>query len=64
VATVQAPKANQTPTEDSHYLAATERIKAAVRELQEKGIIDAQGQRVQKKLPPDMQDDANRDFGG
>ena len=64
VATVQTPKANQTPTEDPHYPAAVERVKAAVRELQEKGIIDAQGRRVRQNLPPDMQEDADRDFGG
>jgi hypothetical protein len=64
VATVQVPKANQTPTEDPHYPAAVERVKAAVRELQKKGIIDPQGRRVRKELPPDMQEDADRDFGG
>jgi hypothetical protein len=64
MATTEAPKANQTPTEDPHYPAAVERVKTAVRELQEKGIIDAQGRRIQQDLPPDMQEDADRDFGG
>lgn len=64
VATVQVPKTNQTPTADPHYPAAVERIKAAVRKLHGKGIIDPQGQRLQKELPPDMQEDADRDFGG
>ena len=64
MATVQIPKTNQTPTEDPHYPAAVDRVKAAVRELQEKGIIDPQGRRVRKELPPDMQEDADRDFGG
>ena len=64
VATVEIPKANQTPTEDPHYPAAVERVKAAVRELQEKGIIDAQGRRIRQDLPPDMHKDADRDFGG
>jgi hypothetical protein len=64
VATVEIPKTNQTPTKDPQYPAAVERVKAAVRELQEKGIIDAQGRRVRRDLPPDMQEDADRDFGG
>jgi hypothetical protein len=64
VATVEIPKANQTPTEDPHYPSAVERVKAAVHELQEQGIIDAQGKRVRQDLPPDMQEDADRDFGG
>ena len=64
VATVEIPKANQTPTQDPHYPAAVERVKAAACELQEKGIIDAQGRRVRQDLPPDMQEDADRDFGG
>ncbi|HXB72707.1 MAG TPA: hypothetical protein VNY05_31010 [Candidatus Acidoferrales bacterium] len=64
MATVEIPKAHQTPTEDPHYLAAVERVKGAARELQEKGIIDAQGRRVRQDLPPDMQEDAGRDFGG
>ncbi len=64
MATVQVPKANQTPTADTHYPAAVERIKAAVHELQEKGIVDPQGHRLQKDLPADMQEDADRDFGG
>lgn len=64
MATTEVPKANQTPTEDPHYPAAVERVKAAVRELQEKGIIDAQGRRIRQDLPPDMQEDADRDFGG
>ena len=64
MATVEVPKTNQTPSEDPHYPAAVKRVKAAVRELQEKGIINAQGQRMRQDLPPDMQEDADRDFGG
>ena len=64
MATVQVPKTNQTSTVDPHYPAAVERVKLAVRELQEKGIIDPQGRRIRKELPPDMQEDADRDFGG
>jgi hypothetical protein len=64
VATTQVPKASQTPTEDPNYPAAVQRVKAAALELQKKGIVDAQGQRVQRDLPSDMQEDADRDFGG
>ena len=64
VSTVEIPKANQTPTQDPHYPAAIERVKGAVRELQKKGIIDAQGRRIRQDLPPDMEEDAGRDFGG
>ena len=64
MATVEVPKTNQTPTEDPKYPAAVERVKAAARELQKKGIIDAQGRRIRQDLPPDMQENADRDFGG
>ena len=62
--TVETLKANRTPTEDPHYPAAVERVKAAVRELQAKGVIDAEGRRIRQDLPPDMRADAARDFGG
>jgi hypothetical protein len=64
MATVQIPKTNQTPAADPHYPAAVKRVKAAVRQLQKKGIIDAQGRRIRQGLPPDMQEGADRDFGG
>ncbi len=64
MATVEIPKKNLTPTDDAHYPQAVERVKVAVRELQEKGVIDPQGRRIRKELPPDMQEDAVRDFGG
>jgi hypothetical protein len=64
MATVEIPKTIQTPTEDPHYAAAVERVKAAVRELQGKGIIDGHGKRVRQDLPADMQEGADRDFGG
>jgi len=41
-----------------------ERGKAAVRRLQELGIIDAQGNRIRTDLPADMQEGSDRDFGG
>jgi hypothetical protein len=44
--------------------AAGVRIKEAVRRLQELGIIDATGQRLNKELPPDMREGSDTDFGG
>ena len=44
--------------------AAVERAKEAARQLQEKGIIDAEGRRVRKDLPSDMREGQDRDFGG
>ena len=64
MATAEVPKANQAPANDPHYPAAVARVKTAVRQLQEQGIIDAVGRRVRKDLPPDMQQDSDRDFGG
>ena len=64
MATVEVPKTNQTPTRDPHYPAAVERVAQAVRELQDKGIIDRQGKRICQDLPPDMQEGSDRDFGG
>jgi hypothetical protein len=55
---------NQKPKEDPHYPAAVKRAKEAVRRLQEAGIIDAEGRRIRKDLPPDMQEGQDRDFGG
>jgi hypothetical protein len=32
------------------------RIKKAVRDLQERGILDERGRRIRKELPPDMRE--------
>jgi hypothetical protein len=37
---------------------------AAVRDLQEKGILDAEGQLINRTLPPDMRPESDTDFGG
>ena len=55
---------NQKPKEDPYYPAAVERAKEAARRLQELGIIDAEGRRIRKDLPADMQEGQDRDFGG
>jgi len=51
-------------TEDPHHAAGVERGKAAVRKLQELGIIDSQGRLIRTDLPADMQEGSDRDFGG
>lgn len=55
---------NQMPIKDPHHAAAVERGKAAVRKLQEQGIIDSQGCRIRTDLPADMHEGNDRDFGG
>lgn len=54
----------QKPQEDPHHAGAVERGKAAVRKLQEQGILDSKGRRIRSDLPADMQEDKGRDFGG
>ena len=55
---------NPKQVEDPDHAAAMERGKAAVRKLQEQGIIDSQGRRIRTDLPNDMQERNDRDFGG
>jgi hypothetical protein len=55
---------NQKPKEDPHYPEAVKRAKEAARRLQEAGITDAEGRRIRKGLPADMQEGQGRDFGG
>lgn len=55
---------DQKPKCDPHYPAAAKRAKEAARRLQDAGIIDAEGRRIRKHLPPDMQEDQDREFGG
>lgn len=43
---------------------AGERIRVAVRDLQDRGIIDANGNRIRTDTPPDMMPGADTDFGG
>lgn len=52
------------PKYDPHYPAAVERAKEAARRLQDAGIIDAEGRRIRKELPLDMQLSQDREFGG
>ena len=41
-----------------------QRRDAAVRDLQQKGILDAQGRLIKTELPPDMRPDSPTEFGG
>jgi hypothetical protein len=40
------------------------RIKEAVRRLQDLGVIDARGRRLNSELPHDMKEESITDFGG
>ena len=62
---IPLPRArNQQPKQDPHYPAAVQHAKEAARRLREAGIIDAEGRRIRKDLPADMQESQDRDFGG
>ncbi len=54
----------QRPKVDPHLQSAGERVKAAAEELERLGIADRDGKRIRKDLPEDMQEGADRDFGG
>jgi hypothetical protein len=64
MATIDIPASKPASTEDPFYPAAVDRVKSAVAELKRKGIIDVEGKRIRQGLPPDMQEDSERDFGG
>jgi hypothetical protein len=49
---------------DQVLSAGMERVRAEGDELRRKGLLDSQGNLLVKKLPADMQDGADRDFGG
>ena len=49
---------------DPYYPAAVQNAKDAAKRLQEAGIVDAEGNRIRKDLPPDMREGQDRDFGG
>jgi hypothetical protein len=44
--------------------AGMERVRAEIKELQQKGLLDAQDKPVLEELPRDMREDVERDFGG
>jgi len=55
-----APKRNP----DLYYAAAVQNATEAARRLLEAGIVDAEGRRIRKDLPPDMREGSGCDFGG
>jgi hypothetical protein len=55
---------NQKPKADPHYPAAVRRAKEVAQRMREAGIIDADGRRIRKDLPADMQEGQDRDYGG
>ena len=65
VKTIPVPKAQDwKPKPDPRYSAAVQRAKEAAHRLRNAGIIDAQGRRIRKDLPADMQEGQDRDYGG
>ena len=58
------PKGKQKRKRDPYYAAAVQNVKDAARRLQQAGIVDAEGPRIRKDLPPDMREGQDRDFGG
>ncbi len=50
--------------DDQAITAGLERVRAEGDELRRKGILDSEGNLLAKDLPPDMQEGADRDFGG
>jgi hypothetical protein len=43
---------------------AGKRVRAAVKKLQEQGILDKNGRRIRRGLPADMREGSKTDFGG
>jgi hypothetical protein len=58
------PKRKGERNPDPYYAAAVQNTKEAARRLLEAGIVDAEGRRIRKDLPPDMREGSGRDFGG
>ncbi len=50
--------------DDQVIAAGLERVRAEGDELRRKGILDSEGNLVVTELPADMQEGADRDFGG
>jgi len=50
--------------DDQIITTGLERVRAEGDELRRRGILDSQGNLLVKKLPADMQEGADRDFGG
>ena len=64
MAALDIPKTAGIRTVDPYYEAACANVKAAFKDLVDRGIVDEQGNRIRKDLPADMQEGSDRDFGG
>jgi len=49
---------------DQMFTAGLERVRAEGDDLRRKGLLDSEGNLLVKELPADMQEGADRDFGG
>lgn len=49
---------------DQVFTAGLERVRAEGDELRRKGLLDSEGNLLVKKLPADMEEGSDRDFGG
>ncbi len=49
---------------DQMFTAGLARVKDEGDKLRQQGLLDSQGNLLVKELPPDMQEGADRDFGG
>jgi hypothetical protein len=50
--------------DDQVLAAGLERVRAEGDELRRRGLLDSEGNLLVKELPADMQEGADRDFGG
>ncbi len=64
MAAIDTPPKKLERLADPYYEAACANVKAAFKDLLDRGIVDAEGRCIRKDLPPDMQEGSDRDFGG
>ena len=64
MAIVETQKTSPLQVDDTHLADAAERVSDAANALRERGIVDGSGHRIRHDLPEDMNEDAERDFGG
>jgi hypothetical protein len=44
--------------------AGMDRVRTEIADIQRKGLLDVEGKLIRRELPRDMQEGAERDFGG
>jgi hypothetical protein len=64
MAALDAPEKTSKRIADPYYEAACRNVRAAFKDLVDRGIVDEQGNRIRQDLPADMQEGSDRDFGG